>query len=802
MDKSPKNKLRTKDAEISDNDESTDALEKIPTELPIVTLRDIVIFPHMIFPLLAGRPATQKAIEYSIMNDRMVMLLAQKDPTEEKPRKEDLYQIGVAAKVLQVLRLPTGLAKILVEGIARAQAQRISTVDDYLQAEISLIEETEDQSPKIKAAFRRAMNLFKEYVVLNKNLPDEMLLSLENMVEPNRLADFIASHIPLNLEKRQEVLEERDVFDRLILITRTLNDEVEILKIEQTLDSQVREKISRSQRNYYLQEQIRVIRKELGEEGDDDFSDIREYEVKIRRAKMPKDVRKKAKDELEKMKQMPVMSPEASVIRGYLDWLITIPWHKRTKDNLDLNAAVKILDEDHYGLRKPKDRILEYLAVMKLSQNLRGQIICFMGPPGVGKTSLGRSIARTLGRKFVRVSLGGMRDEAEIRGHRRTYVGSLPGRIIQQMKRAGTINPVFLLDEVDKMAVDFRGDPASALMEALDPEQNRCFSDHYLEVDYDLSQVLFITTANVRYNIPPALLDRMEVIELPGYLQYEKYMIARDFLIPKKLKEHGLDNKPIKFTENAVYKIIGEYTREAGVRELERCIAQICRRAARDFVQHGEHPLTIKVNSLEKYLGVPKYIEKEITAEPRIGAANALAWTVEGGDILRIEVVLMKGKGTLTLTGHLGEVMKESAKASLSYIRSIGDRFKLEEKDFLRREVHIHIPEGAVPKDGPSAGVAMTLAMLSAFTKEKIPADYGFTGEITLRGEILPIGGLPEKLMAANRLGLKTVFIPHRNMKDLTEIPPPVLKPLNIVLVKSIDEVLEKMLRGSFQLYT
>lgn len=793
MDKYKKNKLRAEGIKLSDNGEPESILDKIPNELPIVSLRDIIIFPHMIFPILAGRPVTQKAVEYSIMNERLVMLLAQKDPAEEHPQGENLYRTGVVARVLQILRLPTGLVKILIEGVARAQVTRVYAADDFLHAEISLIDETEDQSPKIKAAFRRAINLFKEYVVLNKNLPDELILTLENVIEPNRLADFIASHIPLNLEKRQEILEEISPFDRLILITRTLIDEVEILKIEQSLDSQVREKISRSQRNYYLQEQIRVIRKELGEEAEDDYSDIREYEIKIRRAKMPKDVRKKAKDELEKMKQMAVMSPEASVIRGYLDWLIDIPWHKRTKDNLDINSAAEILDEDHYGLRKPKDRILEYLAVMKLSQNLRGQIICFVGPPGVGKTSLGRSIARALGRKFVRVSLGGMRDEAEIRGHRRTYIGSLPGRIIQQMKRAGTINPVFLLDEVDKMAADFRGDPSSALLEALDPEQNHSFSDHYLEVDYDLSQVLFITTANVRYNIPPALLDRMEVIELPGYLQYEKYKIACDFLIPKNLKEHGLENKPVKFSENAMYSIISGYTREAGVRELERCIAQICRRAARDFVQHGEHPITVKVNSLEKYLGVPRYIEKEVTAESRVGTVNALAWTAEGGDILRIEVVLMKGKGTLTLTGHLGEVMKESAKASLSYIRSIGDRFKLEEKDFLRREVHIHIPEGAVPKDGPSAGAAMTLAMLSAFTGKEIPADYGFTGEITLRGEILPIGGLPEKLMAANRLGLKTVFIPHKNMKDLTEIPPPVLKPMNIVMVKNFDEVLDRV---------
>ena len=819
----PRKKTNTGKSGASRQDKTAGDIQ-IPKELPVVPLRDIVVFPSMIYPLLAGRPSTQKAVEHSVMKDRFVLLLAQKDPGEENPRKKDLYSIGVVARVLQILRLPTGLVKILIEGVERARATSVVFSGDILKARIQLLHEKESKTTLMKAALRKVSNLFREYVVLNNDLPDELVISVDNIHDSGRLADFIASHVHLPLNKRQEILEQIDVYARLMLMAQILTDEIELLKLEQSIDTQVKDKISRSQRNYFLQEQMRVIKKELGEETEDDFSDIQEYQGKIRRSRMPKEARKKAREELEKLKQMPIMSPESAVIRGYLDWLVGIPWYKRTQDNLDINLAGKILDEDHYGLEKPKERILEYLAVMKLVEKMRGQIICFVGPPGVGKTSLGRSIARALSRNFIRVSLGGIRDEAEIRGHRRTYIGSLPGRIIQQMKRAGTVNPVFLLDEVDKMLSDYRGDPASALLEVLDPEQNQAFSDHYLEVDYDLSQVLFITTANVKYNIPPPLLDRMEVIELPGYLRYEKYMIARQFLIPKNLKEHGLDGKPLEFTDQALYKIIDEYTREAGVRQMERCIATICRKIARQLVQKGEKSFRINPHSrvslrdlaqqnmkihgsridaaaifkvrtgnIEQYLGVSKYIEMEIVSEMRIGTANALAWTAEGGDIMRIEVALMKGKGTLTLTGQLGEVMRESGKAALSYIRSIADRFGLEENDFLRREVHIHIPEGAVPKDGPSAGVALTLAMLSAFTSKGIPSTYGFTGEITLRGEVLPIGGLPQKLMAANRLGLKTVFIPRKNIKEVKEIPKPVTRPLEIKPVDNFEEVMAEV---------
>ncbi len=773
---------------ILSNDQS-----QIPNELPVIPLRDVVVFPFMIFPLLAGRSTTQKAVEESVLKDRFVLLLAQKEPGVDDPRKKDLYSIGVVARVLQVLRLPTGLVKILIEGVERARADRVVFNRKILRARIELLPEMESESAKLKAAVRKVSNMFREFVTLNTSLPDELQLTTDNIQDAGRLADFIASHIPLPLEKRQEVLENIHVYPRMMLLARFLTDEIELLKLEHSIDTQVKDKITRSQRNFFLQEQMRIIKKELGEETEDDYSDIKEYKTKIRRAKLPSEPRRKAKEELEKLKQMPIMSPEAAVIRGYLDWLVAIPWFKKTEDNLDINTAQSILDEDHYGLEKPKERILEYLAVMKLVERMRGQIICFAGPPGTGKTSLGRSIARALGRKFIRVSLGGIRDEAEIRGHRRTYIGSLPGRIIQQLKRAGTVNPVFLLDEVDKMASDFRGDPASALLEVLDPEQNNAFSDHYLEVEYDLSQVLFITTANMKHNIPAPLLDRMEVIDLPGYLRYEKYMIARGFLLPKNLKEHGIEGKSVEFTDQALYKIIDDYTREAGVRQLERAIATICRKVAREMVQKGKKSFTIRTGNLERYLGVSKYIEREIVSGTRVGAANALAWTSDGGDIMRIEVALMKGKGTLTLTGQLGEVMKESGKAALSYIRSIADRFGLEEKDFLRREVHIHIPEGAVPKDGPSAGIALTLAMLSAFTGKPVPATYGFTGEITLRGEILPIGGLPQKLMAANRLGLKTVFLPRKNIKEVKEIPKPVTRPLALKPVDSFDEVMAEV---------
>ncbi|MBC8204865.1 MAG: endopeptidase La [FCB group bacterium] len=761
--------------------------------IPLLPLREVIIFPNMIYPLLAGRPKTQKAVEEAMLKDRSVLLLAQRDIKTDEPKNGDFYQIGVLGKILQILKLPTGLSKVLVEGMERVEVISISEIDGLLSADLKPLPAVKEESSKIQAAFRKAQNLFKEYILLNSNLPDELLLALDNVDEPGRIADFIAAHLDILIEKRQRLLETFDTFDRLMLITEYLKTEIEILKIEQSIDEQVKGKINRAQRNFYLQEQMRVIKKELGEEAEDDFSDIRDYAKKIRRAKMPKEVRKKANEELDKLSHMPMLSPEASVLRNYLDWLTDIPWNKQTEDNLDIDLAQKFLDEDHYGLKKPKERILEYLAVMKLVGRIRGQIICFVGPPGVGKTSLGQSIAHALNRKFVRLSLGGMRDEAEIRGHRRTYIGSLPGRIIQQMKRASTINPVFLLDEVDKMASDFRGDPASALLEVLDPEQNHAFSDHYLEVDYDLSKVLFITTANLRYNIPAPLLDRMEVIDLPGYLGYDKFMIAKHYLLPKNFKEHGLEDRNVKFSEKAIYKKIEDYPREAGVREMERCIAKVCRRIARILVKTDKWSFTIGVNNIDKFLGPPRYIEKDIVEGERVGMANALAWTSDGGDILRIEVALMKGKGQLTLTGQLGDVMKESARAALSYIRSIADRFHLQENDFIKREVHIHIPEGGVPKDGPSAGIALTLAMLSAFTGKPVPATCGFTGEITLRGEVLPIGGLPEKLMAANRLGVKKIFLPRKNLKDLSEIPKQVTKPLELIPVGCFDEVMDEI---------
>ena len=768
-------------------------IKKEHSRLSIIPLRDVIIYPNMIFPLLTERESIRKAIEEAMLKDRKVLLLAQKDQSIEEPGAEDFYRFGVIGQILQVLKLPSGMVKVLIEGIERAEVLSIVDADGMLKANTKLLNDRSDDSKKIKAAVRSTHNLFREYVILNPNLPDELLLSMENIPEAGRLSDFMAAHLTIQLDQRQKLLEAADIFERFISLSEMLKSEVEILHIEQSIDAQVKEKINRSQRNFYLQEQMRVIRKELGEESEDDFSDINEYVKKIKRARMSKEARKKALDELEKLKQMPILSPEASVLRSYIDWLVDVPWHKQTKDNLDIELAQKKLDEDHYGLKKPKERILEYLAVLKLVGKIRGQIICFVGPPGVGKTSLGHSIARALDRKFVRLSLGGIRDEAEIRGHRRTYIGSLPGRILQKMKKAGTVNPVFLLDEVDKMSSDFRGDPASALLEVLDPEQNHAFSDHYLEVDYDLSKVMFITTANVRFNIPPPLLDRMEVIDLPGYLRYDKFMIAKNFLLPKNINEHGLADKHPRFTDKALYGIIDNYTCEAGVRELERAIARICRKVAREIVINGRKKFTIGLNQLEKYLGPPKYIDRKVSAGESVGTANALAWTPNGGDIMRIEVGLMKGRGQLILTGQLGEVMKESARAALSYIRSIADRYDLKETDFIKRDIHIHIPEGAVPKDGPSAGVALTLAMLSAFTGRPVPATVGFTGEITLRGEILPIGGLPEKLMAANRLGIKTVFLPKKNVKDLSEIPKSVTRPLTLAPVQEFDEVIAKI---------
>ena len=777
----------------------------VPEKLPVLPLRDIVILPHMVMPMVVGRANTLAAVDEAFRSDRLISLVVQKDPTTEEPKPTDMYRVGVVARIAQMMKLPNGLAKVLVEGIERIRIVRFTAEKRFLEAVIQVQADSVEADPSVEAARRHAASLFKDFVNLNRNIPDEIALTIDHIEHPRRLADFIIINLNREVKQKQRYLETDSIYDLLIGLAKELQREIEILTLEQNIEGKVKEKITKSQRNYFLQEQLRAIKKELGEEGEDDISDVLEYRKKIKKAKMPKDVLKKAEEELHRLENNPMMSPEATVIRNYLDWLLDVPWFKATADNRDIALAEKILEEDHYGLEKPKERILEHLSVLSRAGKIRGPILCLVGPPGVGKTSLGKSIARALGRQFVRISLGGMRDEAEIRGHRRTYIGSLPGRIIQSMKKAATVNPVFLLDEVDKMSIDFRGDPSAALLEVLDPEQNHAFSDHYLEVDYDLSQVLFITTANSRDGIPWPLQDRMEIIELPGYLHQEKFEIARRFLIPKQLAECGLKAAEIDLVSSAIHTIIERYTREAGVRELERCIAKIMRKSTKllAILQQSDNsngkgtgvPLRITTNTVTQMLGVPRYEGLLVGGRDLVGAAVGLAWRPTGGDVLLIEAELLRGKGTLTLTGKLGDVMQESARAALTAVRSRAGTIGFDPDDFLKRELHIHFPEGAVPKDGPSAGITIAVALASVFSGRKVRGDTAMTGEITLRGEVLPIGGLREKLMAALRAGIRRVIIPDRNRKELSEVPPAVRRPLKIIPVKTVDEVFDIMLR-------
>ena len=781
---------------------------EIPARLPAIPLRDVVIFPYMIFPLLIGRPSSVKAVEEAMVRDKLLFVVAQKNPQDEEPTRRGLFPVGTVVKILQILKLPNNVVKVLVEGVTRARIRRYSLVDGSRFVDVQpLGGGQEKETPRLEALARVAGSLFRRYVNLNPSLPDEILGSLDQMPHVSVLIDFIAAHVAQSVESKQPVLEAEGLEDRLQLITQLLEGENEILELERTIENQVRDKINKHQRAYYLQEQLRVIREELGDQADDDEGVVSRYKERLKKLRLPQEAHDRVLEELDKLRQMTPVSPEAHVIRTYLDWIFALPWSGKTKDNLDMANAERILDEDHYGLVKPKERILEHLAVLRLVKKMRGQIICFVGPPGVGKTSLGRSIARALKRKFVRLSLGGVRDEAEIRGHRRTYIGALPGRIIQSMKKAGSHNPLILLDEIDKMSMDFRGDPSAALLEVLDPQQNNSFNDHYLDLDFDLSEVMFITTANVAGEIPPALRDRMELIYLPGYLLHEKQRIASDFLVPRQLKEHGLSPKRVVFPPAALEAVIMQYTQEAGVRTLERRIAKICRKLARELVSiedaggkaakgrgSARTPLVVEESALERFLGLPNVIEKSAPTAPMLGRAVGLAWTPVGGDILQIEVGLYPGRGRLTMTGKLGDVMKESAMAALTWLRMHAKEWGIKDGAFDKQDVHVHIPEGAIPKDGPSAGITLVTAMASAATGRLVRPDTAMTGEVTLHGDVLPIGGLNEKAMAALRAGIRAVIIPQGNQRDLAEMHESIRSKLEFLPVERVEQVLERML--------
>ncbi len=794
--------------------------QAIPKKLTILPLRDNIIFPYMIFPVLIGRSTSLKAVAEAVEKDKFIFVTAQKSSDTEEPEFDDIYKYGTTAKIIQVLKLPNNLLKVLVEGLFVSKIKRKLKSDECLKGIIEQVPiADEEESTEFTAIVRHTSNLFSTYVKSNSKLPQDLISAFENIESPERKLYFAAANINEKIEVMQSILEQKSLKAQYFKLSTILAAEIELMQIEQEVDEKVSNTIQQTQRKFYIQEQIRVLQDELGED-DEAAPDIAILREAIEKAGMPKAAKDKAKEELDKLKKIPPMSPEYSVNRTYIEWLTQVPWSNKTMDNLNIEHVKNILDEDHYNLEKPKERITEFIAVLNLAGSIKRQILCFVGPPGVGKTSLGRSIARALNRKFVRFSLGGIRDEAEIRGHRRTYIGALPGKIVQSMKKAGTTNPVILLDEIDKMSMDFRGDPSSALLEVLDPEQNIAFNDHYLEVDYDLSNVLFITTANVQYDIPLPLQDRMEIIHLNSYLQPEKLEIAKRHIIPKLLQEFKLDNLKVSFTDKAINKIIREYTREAGVRNLERELASVLRKLAKDIVQDyyskkkikeaketalSAHPdfqksikrRTFKIDDKKiiEYLKKPRYKDRQEKLIDKIGVATGLAWTSVGGEILPIEVTIMSGAEKLILTGKLGDVMKESARAALSYIRANASLFKIDDDFFTKKEIHIHIPEGAIPKDGPSAGITMATALISAATNMKVAGDVAMTGEITLRGNILPIGGLNEKLLAAKRIGIKTVLIPFDNKNDIDEINDYVKKGLDIIPIKTYKDAIPYVFR-------
>jgi len=765
---------------------------------PLLPLRDMVIFPYMVTPLFVGRPRSINALEGAMEKDKAVFLATQRDPRVDDPQTEDLYDVGTVGQIVQMLKLPDGTVKVLVEGKVRGRIQTLVPQDECLFVDIEELPDEPVPSPEVEALTRSVIDAFESYVSLSKKVPPEMVASVSGLTDPGRLADTVIAHLNVRIGDKQDILEIVDSRERIENLLGLLEREVEILQIEKKIRTRVKNQMERSQKEYYLNEQMRAIQKELGEK--DEFKqEIRELEEKITARKMSKEATQKAMGELRKLKMMSPMSAEATVVRNYLDWLVSLPWKKGTKDNLDLVRAEGILEADHYGLEKVKERILEYLAVQALVKKIKGPILCLVGPPGVGKTSLGRSIARSLGRKFIRASLGGVRDEAEIRGHRRTYIGAMPGKVIQGLRKGGTRNPVFLLDEIDKMSTDFRGDPSSALLEVLDPEQNHAFGDHFLDVDYDLSTVLFIATANTLHSIPRPLLDRMEVIRIEGYTEEEKLNITKRYLLEKQLEAHGLSAEQVHFTDSAIYEIIRRYTREAGVRNLEREVANICRKIAREVVKSKDKKkrFTIGVQQVKKFLGVPRFSYGRIEEESRVGLASGLAWTEVGGELLTIETTVLPGQGKLTVTGKLGEVMRESAQAAMSYVRSRWRELGLEKDFYHKMDIHIHVPEGAIPKDGPSAGITMATALASAVTGRTVDRDLAMTGEITLRGRVLPIGGLKEKLLAAKRAGITKVLIPQENEKNLEEVPAQIVKALNVIAVSHMDEVLEEALMAA-----
>jgi ATP-dependent Lon protease len=768
----------------------SDTVTQVPqTNLPLLPLRDVVVFPHMVIPLFVGRPKSIKALEAAMESGKSIMLVAQKNASKDEPSASDIYGIGCVSNILQMLKLPDGTVKVLVEGSQRARILEVIDGDLHFSCEFDPIPQDGQLSPEAEALRRALLAQFDQYVKLNKKIPPEILASLNGIDDAGRLADTIAAHLPIKIEQKQGVLETTDVGERLEKLLAQIETELDILQVEKRIRGRVKRQMEKSQREYYLNEQVKAIQKELGE--GEEGADFEELEKRVKGAHMPKEARKKAEAELKKLKLMSPMSAEATVVRNYIDTLVNLPWRKKSKINNDLANAQKVLDEDHYGLEKVKERILEYLAVQQRVDKVKAPILCLVGAPGVGKTSLGQSIARATNRKFVRMALGGVRDEAEIRGHRRTYIGSMPGKILQNLTKVAVRNPLFLLDEVDKMGMDFRGDPASALLEVLDPEQNGTFTDHYVEVEYDLSDVMFVATANT-LNIPPALLDRMEVIRLSGYTEDEKVHIANKYLLPKQMKNNGLKPEELSVADAAIRDVIRYYSREAGVRALEREISKICRKVVKTLLlTKSEKKVNVTAKNLDKFLGVRRYSFGMAEKENQVGQVTGLAWTEVGGELLTIESVAVPGKGATTFTGKLGDVMQESIKAAMTVVRRRANRLGIASNFHEKRDIHIHVPEGATPKDGPSAGIAMTTALVSVLTGIPVRADVAMTGEITLRGEVLAIGGLKEKLLAAHRGGIKTVLIPEENLKDLAEIPDNVKNRLEIIPVKWIDRVLE-----------